>query len=778
VRSSEACETGVTKGIGQTITRAASALVILLAFATAGCGRKPMPQPHAPITFASCLQSLTNINALADAPFGKTAMVSSHDRTGGNSDWMAPRELGPGDTLELANLEGPGCLTRIWFTSLGGQEWMFYFDGEDTPRIHCTGRELLGDKAPFFSPLAGRSSGGAYSYVPIPYAKSLRVVIKTKPFTRSSRKYFHINYRTFPKGANVTSFPRELDEETVALVREVCRAWQSCGSVGSDDELAGEGAMAGRWTLNGGESATCFDLEGAGVLREWRLRLAPGQNVGAVARAGLLRDLVLRMYWDGSPLPSVEVPVGDFFCNAFHRREFAALPLVHTNGAYTCRFPMPFRENARGVIANEGTTPVTVEWTGQRSTNTPAADARYFHAAWSAAVGSGTPFTVLNARGEGHLVGCYLNVISTQGDWRILEGDEVIRVDGETQPSWHGTGLEDYFSGAWYYTGLSDLPTHGLLEKAAMRTGQYRFHSLDAVPFDKSLGMTFEFGEANRSQGYMSSVAYWYQAKPCASGTVLPTAERRRPPADPFEAPALMGGLFELERIGHIEEAAERCAYYADKYANTPMGQVMKLRELACRERCHGVDTVLDSYRQIAAQTNFPAVSQQARALLFPHEAAGNALLATHVNAKFKLYLDGALAAEGDDPANLRIRAARLSPGRHEMAVEVKSVRPDAWFSMCLRWNGGEVRSDQKWERARTRPASWPKTGDSGKGWEPVAPFDAADMLPRMGFWKFSPNAFVETQGEIQLIRPWKSWPGVDPASTVYLRRVFTVPEQ
>ena len=74
------------------------------------------------------------------------------------------------------------------------------------------------------------------------------------------------------------------------------------------------------------------------------------------------------------------------------------------------------------------------------------------------------------------MVGCYLSAISNNDSWYILEGDERIYIDGAKTPIVHGTGLEDYFNGAWYYSGLSDLPLCGLLEKAAMRTDQYRFH--------------------------------------------------------------------------------------------------------------------------------------------------------------------------------------------------------------------------------------------------------------------------------------------------------------
>ena len=34
----------------------------------------------------------------------------------------------------------------------------------------------------------------------------------------------------------------------------------------------------------------------------------------------VMRDLVLRFYWDDEETPSVECPVGDFFCNGFGER--------------------------------------------------------------------------------------------------------------------------------------------------------------------------------------------------------------------------------------------------------------------------------------------------------------------------------------------------------------------------------------------------------------------------------------------------------------------------
>ena len=83
-------------------------------------------------------------------------------------------------------------------------------------------------------------------------------------------------------------------------------------------------------------------------------------EVTALQRAKALRSLVLRLYWDGRDAPSVEVPLGDFFCNPLHWRRFASLPLSHLDDRFVCRFPMPFGEAARGEVENQGSTPVTV----------------------------------------------------------------------------------------------------------------------------------------------------------------------------------------------------------------------------------------------------------------------------------------------------------------------------------------------------------------------------------------------------------------------------------
>src|SRR5688572_1297467 len=66
----------------------------------------------------------------------KVGSVSSYDRTGGNDDGFSGRYSfvrKEGDALVLADLQGPGVITRIWTPTPTDDPMEFYFDGETQP---------------------------------------------------------------------------------------------------------------------------------------------------------------------------------------------------------------------------------------------------------------------------------------------------------------------------------------------------------------------------------------------------------------------------------------------------------------------------------------------------------------------------------------------------------------------------------------------------------------------------------------------------------------------
>ena len=105
------------------------------------------------------------------------------------------------------------------------------------------------------------------------------------------------------------------------------------------------------YPLPAGETLTLANIEGPGVIRHIWITVAETTPAGPF----VLRDLVLRAYWDGSEHPSVEVPLGDFFCNGFATRALVtSVPIVvaPTRGMNSY-FPMPFRQSARLTLESQ-----------------------------------------------------------------------------------------------------------------------------------------------------------------------------------------------------------------------------------------------------------------------------------------------------------------------------------------------------------------------------------------------------------------------------------------
>lgn len=76
------------------------------------------------------------------------------------------------------------------------------------------------------------------------------------------------------------------------------------------------------------ETVTLADIEGPGAIKHIWLTVHPD----------FWRCLILRMYWDDETSPSVETPLGDFFCNGWcERANVNSLPVsVNSAGGFNC----------------------------------------------------------------------------------------------------------------------------------------------------------------------------------------------------------------------------------------------------------------------------------------------------------------------------------------------------------------------------------------------------------------------------------------------------------
>jgi hypothetical protein len=745
--------------------RYALLLALAVGLIGAGCGR-----PLRPVTVASQLSALTNLALFCEPPRGVSDMASTYDRRGGNVDWWDVPPPVPGTTnlYEALRVDGPGCLHRIWNTAVPATEWQFYFDGEETPRLTLTPDELFGNQ-PERQPLQGSISGGAYSYLPLPYARSLRIVLNMPKIEANSRPYFHLNYEQYPAGTVVQSWARQPD---AVLSNALAHANASWRSVAQDQAALAPRLSWRRMALPVRQSSDVLTIGGRGTLSAFGVR-PDFSRQNALMRSLLLRSLVLEAYWDGAAHPSIQVPLGDFFCNGLHPRQFASLPMANIDGTYLCRLPMPFRRGARLAIRNDGPVEVNIETAADVVSDDPG-DRMYLHASFNAAMSAGAPFRIMRTTGRGKYVGCYLMALSMEGGWNILEGDEHFYRDGGNEFVHHGTGLEDYFNAGWYYFGLFERPLHGLLEKAAMRTAQYRFHLTDPVTFRKDLRMEMEFGDANSARGYMSSCAYWYQDKPGPAGSTIPPVGQRFPALDQVGYLTIMDELFELERMGLIADAEERCAFYSGALQQMPEHWIFELRRLAYREMRTGHGAIRKELAALAALTNVPPdVAQQARLLLWRGEKPGRAIFGAHAYAGYRLLVDGKPMGQGSDPFSWQAFPVELTPGEHLLQAEVTPQPQQAFFSAGFSAFFTNVSSDATWDFSRTKPDGWPASDGDPKLWQPYE--TSPGILPSMSWWRFVPNAFPCVQSGHQAGAPYADWAN-PPGLTIYLRRRIVVP--
>lgn len=519
------------------------------------------------VTVASVLDEMTDLAALAelpDPPF-TCKQFSSYDRRSKTPEdhgaWFANSDHGKYLRVEerdgrkeyvMMDAEGPGCVVRIWSANAAG-DLRIYLDGSDQPALEMNMQHAMdGEHEPFLAPFAGVRSRGWNLYFPFPYARRCKVTTTARDI------YYHVNYRTYPRGTSVESFTmaqiEALKDRVADVGRRLARPYVS--------NLPPENAVTKPiklLRLAPGASKTIVELRGPAAI----FGLEAALDVGNWRQ--LLRHTILQIAFDGESKPSVLCPLGDFFGASPDINPYESLPLsVHRSGEMRSKWFMPFERTCRIMLVNQG--PETVGFYG-RVTTVPyrwTDRSMRFHAKWWAQNDMPTrPFhdwTILKCSGEGVFVGCMLSVSNPVKNW-WGEGDEKIFVDGEPFPSHFGTGSEDYFGYAWCNNQLFTHAYHN--QPRCDGPGNYgltsnnRFHVIDRIPFTKQFQFDIEAWHSHRDTTVSyNATGYWY-ARPGGTDFYQPLTRAMlqvvEPP--PLPPPLKVKGALEGETLRIVKKS-------------------------------------------------------------------------------------------------------------------------------------------------------------------------------------------------------------------------------
>jgi len=349
------------------------------------------------------------------------------------------------------------------------------------------------------------------------------------------------------------------------MLEHICRITD--GRTGRCSSWDKTGRNADAWRIEPGEARVLADIEGPGrITHLW------------MTQSRHYRECLLRITWDNARWPSVLVPLGDFFglghgmVNSYQSALFSASTSSNyrfdCGCALNCYAPMPFRQRALVELVNESREPHWQYFYIDYETypHELDADEAYFHAefrrnnpfqGWEQQLRKRgrTPkdgnvankeeqawnnnYVILETKGRGHYIGCNLSITNFHKGW-WGEGDDMIWVDGyKWPPDLHGTGSEDYFNQAWgmqdnaFFRNGSSIFEGGTTlsystspwNEGAYQTS-YIFHLENPVRFQREIKVTIEHGHANNLDNEVSSVAYWYAARPTRTIKPPPVAKR------------------------------------------------------------------------------------------------------------------------------------------------------------------------------------------------------------------------------------------------------------
>jgi D-arabinan exo alpha-(1,3)/(1,5)-arabinofuranosidase (non-reducing end) len=489
-----------------------SSMALALAAVAPAAAAQPDYQPRPAAVFFEKL--------LRVPPQVLVLQTSSRNKQGVNGDanWPLYRDARGDDVIFDA--AGPGRIMSLWGTAFDPAAVLqFYFDGEREPRLRVNILDLYKGRHPLFPPplvsyekrgMWGGEPFAGNSFVPIPFAKSLRISVK------GESRFFHIIYEKYPYPADIATFTGR--EDRSALLDAFARLGEA-----PFDPASGLAVYPVETkTVEPGQTVSLLKIDKAsGIVREIVLE-ADGAD-------DFFQNTLLRMRWDGHSRWDVNAPTGLFFGSAVRANDVRSLPLrveklPDGRARLVCHLPMPFWDSAE------------IEWANTTARPMAPLKARISVGTNTVPRSTGTFFTTMAHSGEtvyghdwllfeGQGAGWYVGTVQSMRTSHYCEGNEHITLDGAISPQINGTGTEDYYLACFWPNVDFDSPFAcvagditreggGSMEGAYQVPSSYaRYHLEAPFPFHSSINARIQHGGQSDVRSEYRSLAFVYLRK-------------------------------------------------------------------------------------------------------------------------------------------------------------------------------------------------------------------------------------------------------------------------
>ncbi len=466
------------------------------------------------------LKQSSSYNRASVSPEDSVGWFINHDFNSNDKDhnFIRIEENNGKKEWVLMDHEGPGAIVRTWMPLKNAKKpgtdiiIKFYLDGDTVPALKGNMLGLLDGTGLFPFPLAHQSLRSAVSFFPIPYAKSCKITVTKRPF------FYIFTYREYPEGTPVKTFTMEDYNKAQPQINEVCKELLNPKNTAEGEHKTLKASLSSQ------EEKTLTLPQGTAAVRSLSLKLKDYSD------SLVMRSVVLKMECDGKP--TIWCPIGDFFGSGIGLNPFQGwYRTVGEDGTLSCRWVMPYQQNAKISVLNLGSKTVDIALDAVVGEYKWTKNSMYFNAAWRGQNPVPTrPFSDWNyvtLKGRGVYVGDALTIYNPVKKW-WGEGDAKIWVDAEDFPSLFGTGTEDYYGYSWggMSTDFYEHPFHAQplcnvynklnrkQEKFVKNTLGYstetRTRALDGIPFGNALQLDMEVWSWTDCDMAYGVGVYWY----------------------------------------------------------------------------------------------------------------------------------------------------------------------------------------------------------------------------------------------------------------------------